>query len=91
MMNARLAALAFGLAAAPLAAQDKPADPPTPASVVAASKPSEWKAIDPADLLVMDLAPDAKGSKRQVIVQLIPPPFSQCVGAPPSVMTTCAG
>jgi peptidylprolyl isomerase len=72
-----LAALAVVLAAAPLAAQDKPAEPPTPASVVAASKPSEWKAIDPGDLLVMDLASDAKGGKRQVIVQLIPPPLSQ--------------
>ena len=71
-----LAALAF-LAAAPLAAQDKPPEPVTPGSVLAASKPSEWKAIDPADLLVMDLAPDAKGAKRRVIVQLIPPPFSQ--------------
>jgi peptidylprolyl isomerase len=72
-----LAALALMLAAAPLAAQDKPAEPPTPASVVAASKADEWKAIDPADLLVMDLAPDATGARRQVIVQLIPPPFSQ--------------
>lgn len=70
-------AFALLLAAPPLAAQDKPTEPPTPASVVAASQPSEWKAIDPADLLVMDLAPDAKGAKRQVIVQLLPPPFSQ--------------
>ena len=76
MRPTRLASLALWLAA-PLAAQDKPAEPPTPASVVAASKPGEWKAIDPADLLVMDLAPDAKGARRQVIVQLIPPPFSQ--------------
>jgi peptidylprolyl isomerase len=72
-----LAALALAIAGAPLAAQEKPAEPVTPASVVKASKPSEWKAIDPADLLVMDLAPDAAGGKRQVIVQLIPPPFSR--------------
>jgi peptidylprolyl isomerase len=71
-----LAALAL-LLAAPLAAQDEPAAAPTPASVIAASKPSEWMAIDPNDLLVMDLAPDERGAKRQVIVQLIPPPFSQ--------------
>jgi peptidylprolyl isomerase len=70
-------ALALAFSPAPLAAQDKPAEPPTPGSVVAASKPSEWKAIDPADLLVMDLAPDAKGARRQVIIQLIPSPFSQ--------------
>ena len=70
-------ALALTFSPAPLAAQDKPVEPPTPASVVAASRPDEWKAIDPADLLVMDLAPDAKGARRQVIVQLVPPPFSQ--------------
>jgi peptidylprolyl isomerase len=70
-------ALALLLAATPLAAQDKPAEPPSPASVVAASKPSEWKAIDPNDLLVMDLAPDGKGATRRVVIQLIPPPFSQ--------------
>jgi peptidylprolyl isomerase len=72
-----LAAFLMLLAAAPLAAQDKAAEPVTPGSVIAASRPSEWKAIDPNDLLVMDLAPDAEGNKRQVIVQLIPPPFSQ--------------
>jgi peptidylprolyl isomerase len=70
-------ALALALAAAPLAAQDKPAEPVTPGSVVTAAQPGEWKAIDPGDLLVMDLAPDANGGKRQVIVQLMPPPLSQ--------------
>src|SRR5690606_13950619 len=34
-------------------------------------------AIDPADLLVMTLAPDAGGNPRQVVIQLMPPPFSQ--------------
>jgi peptidylprolyl isomerase len=77
MTRTLLTALAFALAAAPLAAQDKPAEPPTPASIVAAAKPAEWAAIDPADLLVMTLAPGAKGEQRQVIVQLMPPPFSQ--------------
>jgi peptidylprolyl isomerase len=77
MIHARLVALALMLAAAPLTAQDKPAELPTPGSVVAASQASEWKAIDPADLLVMDLAPDAKGAKREVVIQLIPAPFSQ--------------
>jgi peptidylprolyl isomerase len=77
MRPTHAAAVILALMAAPLAAQDKPGEPPTPASVVAASKPGEWKAIDPADLLVMDLAPGAGGTKRQVIVQLMPPPFSQ--------------
>jgi peptidylprolyl isomerase len=57
----------------PAAAQE----PPTPASVVAAAKAEEWKAIDPADLLVMELALDAAGQARSVVIQLLPPPFSQ--------------
>lgn len=67
-----LAALALS---APSLAQD--AEPPTPASVAAAARADEWKAIDPADLLVMELAPDAAGSPRTVVIQLMPPPFSQ--------------
>ena len=63
------------LLAAPVAAQQ--AEPPTPASVVAEAAPEEWVAIDPQDLLVMDLAPDAAGRARQVVIQLLPPPFSQ--------------
>lgn len=76
MRSTALAALAL-LTGSPLAAQDKAGEPVTPGSVVKASQASEWKAIDPADLLVMDLAPEAKGGKRRVIVQLVPPPFSQ--------------
>ncbi len=34
-------------------------------------------AIAPSDLLVMDLAPDAKAKPRRVVIQLIPAPFSQ--------------
>jgi len=70
------AALLLAMAAAPLAAQDQAAEPPTPASIVAASQPAEWTAIDPADLLVMDLTPAADGEKRRVVIQLVPPPFS---------------
>jgi peptidylprolyl isomerase len=54
-----------------------PAEPITPASVLAAAPASAWKPIDPADLLVMDLAPDAAGKPRRVVIQLMPPPFSQ--------------
>jgi len=68
-------ALALVLAAS-AAAQDAP-EPPTPASVVAAAPASDWRAIDPADLLVMTLAPDRDGNARQVVIQLMPPPFSQ--------------
>ena len=59
---------------APVAA---PAEPPTPASVIAAAPPSAWRPIDPADLLVMDLAPDAAGKPRRVVIQLVPKPFSE--------------
>ncbi|NOU04386.1 MAG: peptidylprolyl isomerase, partial [Novosphingobium sp.] len=38
---------------------------------------TDWTGIDPADLLVMDLAPDAKGRPRRVVIQLLPAPFSQ--------------
>ncbi|MBH0114905.1 peptidylprolyl isomerase [Novosphingobium sp. YJ-S2-02] len=49
----------------------------TPNGVVAAAPASDWKPIDPADLMVMDLAPDAAGKARRVVIQLIPAPFSQ--------------
>jgi len=72
----RLALLALPLLlGAPATAQE--AEPVTPASIVEASAPEEWVAIPPEDLLVMDLAPDAQGRARQVIVQLMPAPFSQ--------------
>jgi peptidylprolyl isomerase len=61
--------------AAPVLAQNS--EPPTPGSVVAAAKTEEWTGIDPADLLVMELAPDAAGAKRTVVMQLMPAPFSQ--------------
>ncbi len=59
----------------PATAQE--AEPPTPASVVAAAAAEEWVAIPPEDLLVMDLAPDARGRARRVVIQLMPAPFSQ--------------
>ena len=70
-----LPALAL-LLAAPAAAQETP-EPPTPASVVAAAPASDWRRIDPADLLVMDLPPDREGRPHRVVIQLLPPPFSQ--------------
>ena len=71
-----LLACAALVAHLPLSAQDaKPA--PAPGEIVAAAKASEWVAIAPSDLLVMDLAPDAKGKPRRVVIQLMPAPFSQ--------------
>jgi cyclophilin family peptidyl-prolyl cis-trans isomerase len=48
----------------------KPAQ--APSEIVAAAPKGDWVAIAPSDLLVMDLA----GGKR-VVIQLMPPPFSQ--------------
>jgi peptidylprolyl isomerase len=74
-MRLALAAALLALPATTLA--QEAAEPVTPASVVAAAPASAWKPIDPADLLVMELAPDAAGKPRRVIIQLMPPPFSQ--------------
>jgi cyclophilin family peptidyl-prolyl cis-trans isomerase len=70
-----LAAIAAIFATFPLAAQE--GEFPTPGDIVAQSGPQEWVAIGPSDLLVMDLAPDAKGTPRRVVIQLMPAPFSQ--------------
>lgn len=64
------------LAAAPLLAQDKPAYP-APSEIAAAAPKANWTAIAASDLLVMDLAPAANGKPRRVVIQLMPPPFSQ--------------
>jgi peptidylprolyl isomerase len=64
----------IALAAAP----PKPAAPtPSPGEIVAQAKAEKWVTIALADLLVMELAPDAKSKPRRVVIQLIPPPFSQ--------------
>jgi peptidylprolyl isomerase len=48
-----------------------------PSEIVAAAPASDWVPIAPSDLLVMDLAADGDGNKRRVVIQLMPPPFSQ--------------
>jgi peptidylprolyl isomerase len=75
MKRLLLATVAIALAA-PSQAQDAP-ELPTPNSIVAEAPAADWRAIDPADLLVMTLAPDREGSPREVVIQLLPPPFSQ--------------
>ena len=69
---------ALALLAAPLAAQ-APAKPVAlaPGEIVAAAPATDWTAIAPSDLLIMDLAPDAKAKPRRVVIQLMPAPFSQ--------------
>ena len=68
--------LAAALLALPVHAGE-PAPIPSPGEIAAAAPASDWIAIAPSDLLVMDLAPDAKGKPRRVVIQLMPPPFSQ--------------
>ena len=62
--------------AAQAAGKTKPS-PLAPSEIVAAASKSDWTRIAPSDLLVMDLSPDAKGRARRVVIQLMPPPFSQ--------------
>ncbi|ABC63971.1 peptidylprolyl isomerase [Erythrobacter litoralis] len=65
------------------AQQETPA--PSPGQIVDASSQDEWVVIDPEDLLVMTLAPpdrgpgqaSAEGNTREVVIQLMPAPFSQ--------------
>lgn len=84
-MHKTLIALAALLAASPAlpqasaaiaAGQTKPSAL-APSEIVAKSPKADWTGIAASDLLVMDLAPDAKGRPRRVVIQLIPPPFSQ--------------
>jgi peptidylprolyl isomerase len=48
-----------------------------PSEIVAAAPAADWVDIAADDLLVMQLAPDAAGKPRRVLIQLMPPPFSQ--------------
>lgn len=82
MLRSFLLGSALALSPALTAFAETPARPatapaPSPAEIVAASPAADWTAIAPADLLVMDLAPDAAGKPRRVVIQLLPPPFSQ--------------
>lgn len=58
-------------------AQDSAAPAPSPGEIVAQAAAEEWVPIAAEDLLVMTLAPDAQGNRREVIIQLMPPPFSE--------------
>ena len=72
------AAFATSLAVATsLSAQEAAEAKLSPAEIVAAAPAGDWVTIAPADLLVMTLAPDRDGAKRQVVIQLMPAPFSQ--------------
>lgn len=48
----------------------------SPTEVVTNARPEEWRAIAASDLLIMTLTPDGQGRARQVVIQLMPAPFS---------------
>ena len=68
------AALALAVPGGAAGAEDKVL---APSEIAAAAPKADWVAIAPADLLVMDLAPNVQGKPRRVVIQLIPAPFSQ--------------
>jgi peptidylprolyl isomerase len=55
----------------------KPSAALSPVEVIAAAPATDWTAVAPQDLVVMDLAPDVAGHPRRVVIQLLPAPFSQ--------------
>lgn len=67
----------IGSALLSLAAAPAPPPQPSPSEIVDAAPAGEWVAIAPADLLIIDLSPDTTGTPRRVVIQLMPPPFSQ--------------
>ncbi len=83
IQNASLALLTIALATlpaqsatkkkqAPAQNMDAAKPAPSPGEIVAAAPASDWEAIAPSDLLVMDLAADTKGKARRVVIQLVP-------------------
>lgn len=78
-MNKAFLAAATALALTLPAAAQEAAKPAAlaPSEIVAAAPKADWVAIPAEDLLVMTLAPDAEGKPRQVVIQLMPAPFSQ--------------
>jgi peptidylprolyl isomerase len=76
-MRRFIPALAFGLSIVSLPAGADAPKPATPNDIIAAAPAKDWVRIAPSDLMVMDLAPDASGKARRVVIQLMPAPFSQ--------------
>lgn len=73
--------IALPLALLALTAQASPPPAKTaalaPSEIVAKAPAADWVAIAASDMLVMDLVPDRDGNARRVVIQLMPPPFSQ--------------
>jgi len=64
----------------PASAQEAAPSPQTalaPSEIVDAAPAGDWRDIAAQDLLVMTLAPDARGHARRLVIQLMPAPLSQ--------------
>ncbi|MBI1401598.1 MAG: peptidylprolyl isomerase [Porphyrobacter sp.] len=72
-----LASLAIAALAVPAMAQDAAGTAQTPAQIVENAPRDAWKPIAPENLLILELAADAAGKPREVVIRLMPPPFSQ--------------
>ncbi|WEK44080.1 MAG: peptidylprolyl isomerase [Candidatus Sphingomonas colombiensis] len=48
-----------------------------PSEIVARAPAADWRAIPADELAVLELAPDAAGHPRRIVIQLLPAPFSQ--------------
>src|SRR3546814_13504415 len=86
MKHLLLAAIAAASLLLPAAASEPEPEPiPSPGEIAQAAPASDWIAIAPSDLLVMDIAPAAKGSStrsgpRRGIIPLLPAPFMPADG-----------
>ncbi|MFN3473151.1 MAG: peptidylprolyl isomerase [Blastomonas sp.] len=74
--SAALRAIAALTPLALLAAAPPPPASPSPGQIIEQAPEAHWTAIAASDLLVMELAPDASGKPRRVVIQLMPAPFS---------------
>ncbi|XUU60842.1 peptidylprolyl isomerase [Erythrobacter sp. HA6-11] len=72
-----LTAAALCALISPIHAQETEAPAPSPNQIVDAAEAEDWVSIPAEDLLVMTLAPASDGTPREVVIQLMPPPFSQ--------------
>ncbi len=81
-MAAMLASVAMAQQVPSVPVPTPPTPPPTitrlpsPTQVVENARAHEWSTIAPTDLIIMTLTPDAQGRARQVVIQLMPAPFS---------------
>ena len=77
MIRIPIALAALLALTAPAVSQEQPKGAPSPNEIVDAAPASDWIKLPAQDLLVMTLAPAEDGSQREVVIQLMPAPFSQ--------------